>query len=671
MRWEEKYRPRKFTEVRGQPSAVTILSGLAAKKSHRHAILLRGAVGSGKTTLARLYAQALNCGHQDTDGSPCQVCESCGVSAAYLKEYNAPLLSAEGGKIQAILEDEGRPLDDGKVKVLFFDEAQGLSRADQQLLLKIVEDPPARVVFCFATTDVHMLSPALKSRLFEIEIKPIETAIAIELLEHIAEHEHVPYDNSAFLMLTAAVPPQARDLVKKLEELHALGRHIDVHLVKQVCGLSVCDSLSAYAVALAEGDRQKQTAAFMDWHEAIPAKVRRLQRFLLTSYYNDILGQRVVIDPLCSSMNHERLLFVRALSERTGKRNPRRLAPILESWLNFWAGVALDDDEVVMLKLAQFEKLANGDVSISTEYARSKADVESQRKPAPVTPNFCQTWEVYFEAPGCRFVEREHVREIVNRASALTQLHGVHFNALFRIESVEHAEMADEESLSAALSCANRLKKLLGCAGSCSGIVVVERFGGAIVAQLGLHIPWLGADGETQKSPESGIMSLQEGGFEVRSSRLANRDRARFHWDVIRELCAGFDDGEQAGQELSVRSILDIRRGSQRAAGPFDALRLAFTGDVASAAIAGACENDMAIVSAFDSGAWPQITTNWEIKEFFDRREEAKRRRTMLSQLETRHRGDALAAEKAVAELRQYWASLPPGSWARTWNKDW
>lgn len=168
MRWEEKYRPRKFAEVRGQPSAVTILSGLAAKKSHKHSILLRGAVGSGKTTLVRLYAQALNCVHQDADGSPCQSCDSCADSAAYLKEHNAPLLSAEGGKIQAVIQDEGRPLDDGKIKVLFFDEAQGLSRADQQLLLKMVEEPPARVVFCFATTDAHMLSPALKSRLFEI-----------------------------------------------------------------------------------------------------------------------------------------------------------------------------------------------------------------------------------------------------------------------------------------------------------------------------------------------------------------------------------------------------------------------------------------------------------------------------------------------------------------------
>lgn len=671
MRWEEKHRPRKFDQVRGQPRAVKILSGLAAKKSHKHSLLLRGAVGSGKTTLVRMYAQALNCQNQDADGSPCQQCENCTDTAAYLKEYNSPLLSAEAGRIQAILRDEARPLDDGKVKVLFFDEAQGLSKFDQQLMLKVVENPPARAVFCFATTDLHLLSPALRSRLFEIEIKSIETTVAVEMLEDIAKLERVPYDYNAFLLLTAAVPPQARDLTKKLEELAALGRYIDVPFVKEVCGLSVCDSLSAYAVALAEADRQQQTAAFTEWRQAVPDKLRLLQRFLLTVYYNDIVGQRVVIDPLCSSMNDERMAFVLALCERTRKTNPRELASVIESWLDFWAGVELKDESALMLRLVLFEKLANAYSTISTAPPASAAPASAQIQPAAISQNICDAWELYAEAVDCRFVEREHVREVVNRASALTQLSGTYFNALVRIESAVRAANTDGEILEQALLCASHTMRALGDDKGCSGIFIVERVGSGIVAHLGAHIPGLIAAAGERNHRKAEQMQTQAGSFAAQTNLFAGHDGGQFHWDAVRALCAGFDGDEEASPELRIRSILGIPPRSRRTAAPFDAPRLAFIGGLTSAAIAGACENGLLPLSAFDAKAWSKITMDWEPKEFVDRREEVKRRAAMLLQSDTRHGSDQLAAERARVELRQQWASLPPGSWARTWNKDW
>ena len=156
LAYAKKYRPRRFQDVYGQDHPVRLLSGLIRRGQRGRDLLLHGTVGSGKTTLARLYGRALNCDKPDDYGSPCNVCKNCSItdtsrydnpdeSNLYQKigffEYDTP---KEGGTAKSrknlFLDSSYHfPLPRSKWRILFFDEAHFLEKDGASLLLKSVE----------------------------------------------------------------------------------------------------------------------------------------------------------------------------------------------------------------------------------------------------------------------------------------------------------------------------------------------------------------------------------------------------------------------------------------------------------------------------------------------------------------------------------------------------
>jgi DNA polymerase-3 subunit gamma/tau len=178
-----RYRPRRFSEVRGQQHLVAALQNAVREGRVGHAYLLSGPRGTGKTTSARLLAKVLNC-EKVVDGEPCLECESCKAIEAGTSFDLHELDAASNNGVEAMRDliskaGLGTP---GRTKVYILDEVHQLSPAASAALLKTLEEPPGHVVFVLATTDPHKVLPTIRSRTqhFELHLIPAD-----ELEEHV------------------------------------------------------------------------------------------------------------------------------------------------------------------------------------------------------------------------------------------------------------------------------------------------------------------------------------------------------------------------------------------------------------------------------------------------------------------------------------------------------
>ncbi|WP_316186485.1 AAA family ATPase [Bradyrhizobium sp. SZCCHNRI2014] len=663
MSWEQKYRPQRFSEVRGQDHTVRLLSALSAKRTLGRHLLLYGAVGSGKTSLAQLFSRALNCSAVQHDGSPCGRCGNCCQPRRYHFEVDVPGRSGED------LVSWARTLvhshSESRVRVLFFDEAHALSKATQNGLLKLIEDSPAGVKFFFATSEAQMLSAALVSRLTELRIHALTPNVAFELLEYIAEQEQISYEPEALHLLIAAKPPFARDLTIALQQLHDRGGRVGVELVKSVYDLSVCDHIRDYCMALASSDRGLQANALRRWPAQSPEKVRWIRLFLATTYYNDVLGQLLPMDSLVQSMVAARRDFVTRLCERFDLADRSHAEPLMRRMLEFWSQPTPQDDEAAELKLLLFEAFVASELTPPLKKSRQRDQDAERPKRSPVGADTLGSENSRATSP---YIETEEIRQVVNRASFFVQHHGVPMNVAFRI--LVQSEVSDLERLGAeaiAGFCVD-LESQMGPEGSNFGAIsVIERDGGQIVGRVIAHI-----DGARIGGLEGfRAARARRFGHLIDVSTCEGAEPMAFHWQNVRELCAGINrsDGDGSG-EKDLRQLLRIPRARWRSPGPFSYPRTIFSGRLSDRSIAEACEYGMAPLSAFDATQWHWLYQGWEIREFQDRSSEIAQRRQEVAAIEGHARHDFSQLER-LSDLKSLWQQMTPEQRLRRWRGWW
>ena len=159
------YRPRRFSEVRGQDHVVRALRNAVRDGRVGHAYLFSGPRGTGKTSTARILAKALNCENLQ-DGEPDCTCESCLAIEAGTSYDLQELDAASNNGVEAVRDLIGKVAlgSPGRTKVYILDEVHMLSTAASNALLKTLEEPPGHVVFVLATTDPHKVLPTIRSR---------------------------------------------------------------------------------------------------------------------------------------------------------------------------------------------------------------------------------------------------------------------------------------------------------------------------------------------------------------------------------------------------------------------------------------------------------------------------------------------------------------------------
>jgi DNA polymerase-3 subunit gamma/tau len=251
-----KYRPQTFEDVVGQEPITRTLRNALRQGRVRHAYLLAGPRGTGKTTMARLLAKAVNCRAPEEE-RPCNACHICVAIAAgrLLDLIEIDAASNRGiDEIRDIREKVGFRPNEGRYKVYVLDEAHMLTEPAFNALLKTLEEPPPHVIFALVTTDPHKIPATIISRCQRFDFRRLPLQTIVDRLAYIAEQEGMVVEPAALELIAYQGTGALRDAISLLDQLASYGDEITLDQVQMVLGTVASEAAGKLAACLADGD---------------------------------------------------------------------------------------------------------------------------------------------------------------------------------------------------------------------------------------------------------------------------------------------------------------------------------------------------------------------------------------------------------------------------------
>ncbi len=214
------YRPTRFDEVVGQKHIIQVLKNAVAEERISHAYVFSGLRGIGKTTIARIFAKAVNCEHP-INGEPCNECDNC---KSVIKDETTDVIELDAAsnngveQMREILEMVNFLPSSLKKKVYIIDEAHMLSTAAFNALLKTLEEPPAHVIFILATTEPYKIPSTILSRCQRLDFKQLSIDEILEMLTNVALKENIKITDEALIAIAEASEGGMRDALSILDQ---------------------------------------------------------------------------------------------------------------------------------------------------------------------------------------------------------------------------------------------------------------------------------------------------------------------------------------------------------------------------------------------------------------------------------------------------------------------
>ncbi len=286
-----KYRPQRFEDVKGQDHIVTTIRNQIKADRIGHAYLFCGTRGTGKTTIAKIFAKAVNCEHP-IDGSPCGECPACKAVAAgnSINVIEIDAASNNGvDNIRDIRDEVTYPPTEGRYKVYIIDEVHMLSIGAFNALLKTLEEPPSYVIFLLATTEVHKIPVTILSRCQRYDFHRISVDIISKRLQDLIEKEHAEAEEKAVRYIAKAADGAMRDALSLLDQCMAfyMGQKLTYDQVLDVLGAVDTERFSRLLRAVVSGS----VLQAMRQIEELTAEGRDLGQFVndFTWYLRNLL----------------------------------------------------------------------------------------------------------------------------------------------------------------------------------------------------------------------------------------------------------------------------------------------------------------------------------------------------------------------------------------------
>lgn len=329
-----KFRPTEFEDVKGQEHIVRTLRNQVNAGRIGHAFLFCGTRGTGKTTIAKILAKAVNCEHP-VDGSPCNTCAVC-QSINNQTSMNVIEMDAASNNgvdnIREIVEDVQYSPTQGKYKVYIIDEVHMLSTGAFNALLKTLEEPPSYVIFILATTEAHKIPITILSRCQRYDFRRITIDVIAERLRELLDKENVQAEEKAVRYIAKAGDGSMRDALSLLDRCIAfyLGEELTYDKVLEVLGAVDVEIFSKLFGYVANG----QVTGCMEILEELVIRGRELGQVVsdFTWYLRNLLLVKtskhaeevvdvstehfVVMQKECEQVDAETLMrYIRVMSE--------------------------------------------------------------------------------------------------------------------------------------------------------------------------------------------------------------------------------------------------------------------------------------------------------------------------------------------------------------------